>query len=824
MSISIQGVVSSVVKRLKDSILFNLKCGEATFKVTCPFFCPVQDGDVVYVAECRQDTQLELTCITQPFVAIPDDKDRIKEQFFKILRGSGFGVVSASKLYDHIANLARECEYGKDFAHKASKITSLSVNNRTRYSGDGVDAFLSEMSAQYNEYRSKNIPTMFANNFELKINSGINFVQACKLLSEWYNKRSLRKLYMMGLTKTEIANSDVSLDDLYDICITNPYRIASIHLEKCERILASIRRVPEPHFKTFGKVNRYVYNNTYSRNYTCTPELELRKAYPFYDQMSVEDLKEYYLISDNSNVYTTQVHKIEMCVVNYIDALIRETAEYLTFKSKSSMPNIRQSFYECKTLTTEQESAIDGALNCKLSVITGSAGTGKSTILREITRNLELRNKSFSICAFTGKAVARLHEIMQNNTATTIDRLIMDIKKGNTLVTSHIIIDEGSMVTTELFYRLIKAIEDKSVSITIVGDCNQLPPIGWGNVMREIMNSNRVPLFYLTKNQRIIAQSSDSTTAAPSEAKFDRFLLENANNLVDRNRDLRVPMNFQEGEGFYILPGKITTVCSILSALKSSNYNPREILILSPYKMYLNELNSLFQSIFLSDAYKFEQATLAGVKTWCVGDRVMMTRNNYEIGVMNGEEGTVDEITDDGLKVIFRDTMFTFKYDQGGFAAEEKEDDPEAAKSEEIDELKSSDLIHSYAVSVHKSQGSEAKYVILFIPEDRAFTNFLNINLLYTAMTRTKKTLWLVSSKELLGKISMCPLNSKTDGMGAKLRSMKHKDLEKVLETFLLVPQFNVSLNESTGITAIPSHFDLEEDNELEAMYGDIWS
>jgi hypothetical protein len=60
--------------------------------------------------------------------------------------------------------------------------------------------------------------------------------------------------------------------------------------------------------------------------------------------------------------------------------------------------------------------------------------------------------------------------------------------------------------------------------------------------------------------------------------------------------------------------------------------------------------------------------------------------------------------------------------------------------------------------------------------------------------------------------------------MGAKLRSMKHKDLEKVLETFLLVPQFNVSLNESTGITAIPSHFDLEEDNELEAMYGDIWS
>lgn len=824
MSISVQGVVSSVIKRLKDSILFNLKCGEVTYRINCSFFCPLQDGDVVYIAECKQITQLELDCITQPFVAIPDDKERIKEQFFKILRGSGFGVVSASKLYDHIAGLARDCEYGKDFAHKASNLPSLSVNRRTRYSGDGVDAFLSEMSAQYNEYRSKNIPAMFANNFELKINSGINFTQACKLLSEWYNKRSLRKLYMLGLTKTEIANSDSSLDDLYDICISNPYRIASIHLNKCENILASIRRTPEPHFKTYGKVNRYVYNNTYNRNYTCTPEPELRKTFPFYDQMSKDELAEYGLVSDNGNVYTAQVYKIEMCVVNYINNLITEMAEYFNNKSKSMIPNIRQSFYECKTLTQEQEYAIDGALNCKLCVITGSAGTGKSTILREITRNLELRNKSFSICAFTGKAVARLHEIMQNNTATTIDRLIMDIKKGNTLVTSHIIIDEGSMVTTELFYRLIHAIEGKSVSITIVGDCNQLPPIGWGNIMREIMNSNRVPLFYLTKNQRIISQNSEITNATPSESKFDRFLLENANNLVNRNRDLRVPMDFQEGEGFYILPGKISTVCSILSALKNSSYNPRDILILSPYKIYLNELNSLFQSIFLNDTEKFEQSTIAGVKTWCVGDRVMMTRNNYDIGVMNGEEGIVNEITNEGLKVIFRDSLFTFKYDQGGFATEEKEDDPEAAKSDEPEELKSSDLIHSYAVSVHKSQGSEAKYVILFIPEDRVFTNFLNINLLYTAMTRTKKTLWIVSSKELLGKISMCPLNNKTDGMGAKLRSMKNISSEKILETFLLIPQFQTSLNESTGITATPLHFELDEENDLEAIYGDIWS
>jgi exodeoxyribonuclease V alpha subunit len=356
-------------------------------------------------------------------------------------------------------------------------------------------------------------------------------------------------------------------------------------------------------------------------------------------------------------------------------------------------------------------------------MITGGAGTGKSTILREITRNLEIREKSYCICAFTGKAVSRLHQVMNNSQATTIDRLILNIYKGISKCPSTIIIDEGSMVTTELFYRLLNSIENKLINFIIVGDCNQLPPIGWGNLMRELMNSFRIPLFYLTTNQRII-------TATSSE---DRYILENANNLIDKNRNPRKPMVFNQGPGFYLVPGTIMVVNQIIKQLHQANYNLSDILILSPYKSYLDTLNVMVQETYLKDSFQYRQNIITGTRLWCVGDRVMMTKNNYEIGVMNGEEGYVDGITTEGVNVNFKETLYTFKFNSD--KQEDKEETPEDAKEsakskedkDEEEELLSSDLIHSFDISVHKSQGSETNYVILFIPDDRDFNNFLNI-------------------------------------------------------------------------------------------------
>jgi hypothetical protein len=815
----IQGNVSNVVARNKDNIIFNMKGMDGNkYQVLCSFFCPVQDHDMVFISECVSIENVvggfhKVRAAVQPFVSIPLDQGKIKEYFLKALRGTGFGTITANRLYDFLIKTAEQYGYGEKFSPDEGEMDTLSIDSVSKYLGDGVSAFLSEMAAQYTETYSDSIPSLIGSTQENKLNSGINITQSKKLLIDWHNKRSMRKLYLLGLTKGEIQSSGIPLDTLFNICINNPYRVSSVKYEKCSGILASLRKEATDEMKTCGRINRFVFEYVHGKGYSCVPEPVLRKHFPHYDMYFEILYKEYQLVKFNTNVYLDKTYKIETAVSSYVDLLIKETAKGMN-EDKNKFPKLnaigKLNFYSCKTLTDEQKLAIDGSLNCNISIITGGAGTGKSLVIKEITRNLDMREKSYCVCAFTGKAVSRLHQVMNNSQATTIDRLILNIFKGATKIPSTIIIDEGSMVTTELFYRLMKSIDSRCVNIIIVGDCNQLPPIGWGNFMRELMNSNRVPLFYLTTNQRIIT-SPDSA---------DRFILENANNLIDKSRNIRKPMTFNQGTGFYLVPGNIMVINAIIEQLHKANYNLDNILILCPYKSYLSDLNIIVQESYLKDSYRYEQDINTGKRVWCIGDRVMMTKNNYEIKVMNGEEGFVKTITSTGVGVMFKDTLYTFNFNEE--KQEDKDDDPEKEKKDENEELLTSDLIHSFAISVHKSQGSEADYVILFIPDDRDFNNFLNINLLYTAITRTRKTIWIVSSQEILGKISMTQLHNKTDGLADRLRSTKNKEMEAILETLTIPPDFATSLSSSTALTDVPSFADdFFNQDDLYEMYAD---
>lgn len=506
-----------------------------------------------------------------------------------------------------------------------------------------------------------------------------------------------------------------------------------------------------------GKVNRYVYDQTYNNGNTCISEAVLRKAFPYYDTISDMLIKDYFLTTCNNKVYINRAYLVETEVLSYVSNLIKMNA---TKTKDIAGPRLDRNLYSCKTLTDEQKGAIDGALHNTISIITGGAGTGKSEVIKEVTKNLSIRDKSFNVCAFTGKAVSKLHSVMRNDDATTIDRLILEIHKQSKSISGHVIIDEGSMVTIELFHRLIKAIEEKPIKITIVGDCNQLPPIGWGNLMRELITSGKIPIFELTQNQRIkIAEGTEKT------------ILENANALIEPGRDFNKPIVFKEGNGFHILGGGLSTISHIIKAMKSSCVSYSDILILSPYRLYLAELNTTVQEIYLDDTFKFEQKIPSGQRIWRVGDRVMMTKNNYSIKVMNGQEGIVTEIGDEGINVQFNQVIYTFEFDDG-LGVDKDDDSEDAKKEEEVEEpLLSSDLIHSYAVSIHKSQGSEADYVILYLEErGNSNRNFLNINLLYTAITRTRKTIYIVSDKSTLERVSMTPMLFKSDGLSDRLK------------------------------------------------------
>ncbi len=736
--ISIRGYVTDNIQRNKDNVLFVVKgFDEVHYKVLYDGFCPLQSKDAIYLAKCIKTDNGIYKALVPPFVTILDDRSVIEEYFVKILRGTSFGKVAAAKLYDHLYSLA------------------TSMNKK-------LSVFLDSVAAEYCDTFSKDLIKLVCEDNDKK--HIISLSQTTKLLTEWHNKRGLRKLYLLGLTKGEILRANVDLDTLYDITLSNPYRIASIPLKKCETLLAILNNEVSDFDRICGKINRYVYDQTFNQGHTCVKESDIKKKFPHFDHISELLFKDYFLIQDGENIYMEKIYEIESNVLSYITHLIGMNQPF----HKTNGPQLNQSMYDCKTLTEEQKNAIEGALHYRVSIVTGGAGTGKSEIIKEICKNLNIREQTYNVCAFTGKAVSKLHSVMKNEDATTIDRLILDIRKMARKIPTHIIIDEGSMVTIELFHRLIKAIEHRPIRITIVGDCNQLPPIGYGNLMKELIVSGKIPVFTLTTNQRI-------KTAVEGE----KTILENANALIDINRDPKKPVKFKEGNGFYILQGGLNTVGHIIKALRDANTPMDDILILSPYRMFLEELNSTVQETYLQNSFKHEQATLGGQRLWRVGDRVMMTKNNYSIKIMNGQQGEVKEITKEGLKVEFNGIQYIFAFDDD--KAEDKEDDPDEAKKDEDEEpLLTSDLILGYAVSVHKSQGSEADYVILFIEERNSGSfsnfgnnsgNFLNINLLYTAITRTRKTIWIVSEKDILEKISITPLVHKNDGLANRLKN-----------------------------------------------------
>lgn len=832
------GVVTELVYKSNDKhkpTIFTLKtANNIGYKVECSYFCPVSAGDACHLTVSILDKEKKIVkTVKQPFVTLPMDKDNTIQFFMKTLKGQSFGPIGASKLYDDLAKYAKQLQYGEAFLEK-KEITKdyeyKAINNEERYKSDGVIPFLSETAAEYNDTRNeKIIDLLVGKNGEsagniagvTKLKSTLTRAQARKLLDEWHNKRSLRRLYLLSLTRTEIINSNFNLDELYYVCLTNPYRVASINYDKCENILNSIGKVASEEMRLFGRINRYVYDSSSSKGWSCIPLFLIKKSFPEFESKLKSNpnfINEYGMILENDRLYMKYIYNIEKSVASFIHKAVTQTAEiYEEDKLNSDM--IIGNFYECKTLTDEQKTAVNNALKSRVSILTGGGGTGKSTIIREIARNLSIRGIGYVVCSFTGKAVSRLHEIMKNKNAITIDRFIMKTKerkvndaKFDISAVKHIIIDEASMVTTELFYRLLQQL-DSNVSITFVGDINQLPAIGWGSLMKELMNCGRVPTFYLTKNQRIQSStvSTGDTGETNGEKSFDRAILENANNLINNKRNLSKPLEFVEGAGFYILNGSKETVGNVATALKTAGYGCDDLVVISPYRQPLKDLNVIVQDIFFPEGstMRFNQETPTGVRVWAVGDKVMMNANNYRINIFNGDIGTVVSLNEHGVTVRFDDeSEHLFKYTP---KEEDEDGNSDVDEKSESDELFVHYLTHAFAMSVHKSQGSEYKFVILYLESKGNFNNFLNINLLYTAITRAKQTLWIVCDKKVLIQAAMTPAPIRYDGLGYMLKASKDEVREKILEVYTLNPIFDTSLSSSTALTAVNESNDLEE-------------
>lgn len=372
-------------------------------------------------------------------------------------------------------------------------------------------------------------------------------------------------------------------------------------------------------------------------------------------------------------------------------------------------------------LEENQACAVAEALQNKMQIITGGPGTGKSTITKAILRITEMLSPEILLAAPTGRAAKRMTEITRRQAKTIHSLLEFDFRVGkfkrdrdNPLECSLLIVDEASMIDTLLMNRLLRAVPDHA-RVIFVGDVNQLPSVGPGNVLRDLIDSCKIPVTCLTQIFR--------------QARGSRIIV-NAHRILSGS--FPYLKNRPDGDFFFIDAedkGQLLQhIVSLVSERLPAKYqfDPLEdIQVLSPMKrgeVGTENINAILQERINPSS----EPLLRWGRRYHVHDKVMQMRNNYKKEVYNGDVGKISHIDFPGQTVAVIIDGKEISYD---FA--------------ELDELQL-----AYAVSIHKYQGSECPCVI--IPVHTTHFKMLHRNLLYTAVTRGKKLVVLVGMKKAI--------------------------------------------------------------------------
>ena len=379
-----------------------------------------------------------------------------------------------------------------------------------------------------------------------------------------------------------------------------------------------------------------------------------------------------------------------------------------------------------------QRDAVSLAINSGVSVITGGPGTGKTTIVKCMLQIFKSLHKSVKLLAPTGRAAKRLSESTGEDASTIHRALVVDFLGGdfqynqnNKLPFDVVIVDEVSMVDIQLMFYLTRALK-KGTQLVLVGDKDQLPSVGAGNVLADIINSGVISVCELT---HIYRQDKDS------------LIVSNAH-LIN---DCKMPMLNNKSKDFFfeektepsaMLNSVVNLTCARLP--KYLNIDSSKIQVLAPMKSGVCGVDNLNKELQdkLNPA-SLKKPELETEKTiYRLGDRVMQITNNYErewikdtreqgAGVFNGDIGVIDHIEPNTFET-------TVLFEDGRYAKYNKKDLAE--------------LVLSYAITIHKSQGSEFDVVI--IPVVAGAPMLLTKNLLYTAVTRAKRMVVLVGTKQ----------------------------------------------------------------------------
>lgn len=421
-----------------------------------------------------------------------------------------------------------------------------------------------------------------------------------------------------------------------------------------------------------------------------------------------------HLVIEEQRIYLPSFYKMEVGVARKIAYMTKNLGINVTCDEIATiLSKLEREVSTC--LSPEQRNAIVSAFIKKISVITGGPGTGKTQTTKFILKLAQIKGLKVLLAAPTGKAAKRMEEVTGRE-AKTIHRLLEYDPKGNgfrkneknPLDAHMIILDEASMIDLPLMYHFLKTVPE-GCNLVLVGDVDQLPGIGPGLVLRDIIDCNLVEVTRLTK----VFRQAEGSTIVKNAHRVNQ-----GRYIISQGGDFLFIQEEDEGKILEYLKN------GLLRLINVHGFDPyQEIQVLSPMKRGIlgtDNLNRELQAI-INPPSPQKPEILFITRRFRVGDKVMQIKNNYYKEVFNGDVGKIIEI-DNEQEVIYVDFGWgPIKYEK-----------------EQLDEL-----ILAYACTVHKYQGSEVKCVIM--PLHMSHYIMLQRNLFYTALTRSKELFILLS-------------------------------------------------------------------------------
>lgn len=585
---------------------------------------------------------------------------------------------------------------------------------------------------------------------------GISNRKAMEIASQVNEKRDLRQamifLQQYGITMNlAVKVYQAYGQDVYGIIRENPYRLADdidgVGFRTADEIAARVGIRMDSDFRVRSGI-LYTLLQASGEGHTYLPETELTPRASKLLNVTAEQVEKQYMdlaierkiilkqMEDQTQIYAASFY--------YMEANTATMLKRLNVSYDVSDAEIEQQIRGIEkksgmTLDEHQVTAVKEAVRNGLLVITGGPGTGKTTTINTIIRYFELEGLEIFLAAPTGRAAKRMSETTGFE-ARTVHRMLelnggaegsggFERDESNPLEADVIIVDEMSMVDISLMYSLLKAIS-VGTRLILVGDVNQLPSVGPGSVLRDIIQSHACNVVMLTK---IFRQASTSD------------IIVNAHKI---NRGEKVSLDNKSMDFFFLKRYDADVIINVVLQLikqklpKFVDATPYDIQVLTPMRKGLlgvERLNGILQR-YMNPPANDKVEKEYGSTVFREGDKVMQTKNNYQLaweirtkfgltvdkglGIFNGDMGIIRQINDFAEQMII-------EFDEGRMVE---------YPYKLLDELEL-----AYAITIHKSQGSE--YPAVVIPLLGGPMMLMNRNLLYTAVTRARKCVTLVGNE-----------------------------------------------------------------------------